>query len=170
MSGKEGVWLVSYRNEFDGGGWALIVLDTGQIVGVDAWAGTWDGTYEYDPRTNSITMRLTVALSPEAVSTVYRAKLPNRSHRDLSTIYCAERSRARGAIRAHHSRGAVRGSLQKDQGFSAVKIPVEVSIGPMPSILLAATIGLATNTALAARSGSTVQELLLSVSQKSLQI
>jgi hypothetical protein len=68
--GKEGFWRVGYRNEFGGGGWALIVLDTGQIVGVDAWGGTWDGTYEYDPRNNNITMRLTVALSPEAVSTV----------------------------------------------------------------------------------------------------
>jgi hypothetical protein len=60
--------------------------------------------------------------------------------------------------------------FKKIRDFSAVKIAVEVSIGPMPSILLAATIGLATNTALAARSGSTVQELLLSVSHNSLQI
>jgi hypothetical protein len=70
MAGKEGFWRVDYRNEGGDGGLAIMVLDTGVIVGTDRWGGIWDGTYDYDRRSNLIEMTLTVAFPPEGFSSV----------------------------------------------------------------------------------------------------
>jgi hypothetical protein len=69
VAGKEGFWRVGYGNEA-GGGWAVIVLDTGVVVGADSWGGMWDGVYEFDPRTNEIDMELSVVFPPQVFSAV----------------------------------------------------------------------------------------------------
>jgi hypothetical protein len=40
MVGKKGFWRVDYRNDVGDGGYAIMVFDTGAIVGTDAWAGS----------------------------------------------------------------------------------------------------------------------------------
>jgi hypothetical protein len=76
MAGKEGFWRVDYVNEAGGGGWGIIVFDTGVIVGTDAWGGVWDGVYEFNPRTNLIEMMLTVAFPPQGTSSVSGRAVP----------------------------------------------------------------------------------------------
>jgi hypothetical protein len=70
MVGKEGFWRVDYRNDVGDGGYAIMVFDTGAIVGTDAWGGIWDGAYKFDQRANVIEMTLMVAFPPEVFSAV----------------------------------------------------------------------------------------------------
>jgi hypothetical protein len=77
MAGKEGFWRVDYQNDAGGGGFAIMVFDTGVIVGTDAWGGIWDGTYSFDPRTNVIEMTLMFAFPPEGFSTVTGRAFPH---------------------------------------------------------------------------------------------
>ena len=65
---REGIYKVDYAGRM-GLGFAVLVIDTGMVVGADAMGGTYDGTYSW----NEVTRRVDVIVNvkvPEGVMLV----------------------------------------------------------------------------------------------------
>ncbi len=60
---KEGFWQIEFRGERDHGV-GVLVLDTCMIVGTDTTGVTYDGSYEYNPRTDKLDWELTLTVPP----------------------------------------------------------------------------------------------------------
>ena len=60
---KEGFWQIEFRGK-DDYGVGVIVLDTLMVVGTDTTGAIYDGSYEYNPRTDKIDMELTLTVPP----------------------------------------------------------------------------------------------------------
>ena len=60
---KEGFWQIEFRGERDHGV-GVLVLDTLMVVGTDTTGVTYDGFYEYNPRTDKLDMALTLTVPP----------------------------------------------------------------------------------------------------------
>lgn len=69
---REGFYKVDYAAEAHGEigiGFALLALDTGMVVGADVTGGRYDGSYEWNERTQHLEMVVT-AWIPEGVRAV----------------------------------------------------------------------------------------------------
>jgi len=92
---KEGFWSVHYASEV-AGGFGVIALDTGTVVGADATGGIWDGTYSFNNRSGMLDVRLRIKFPPHVLSTVtgevasdgyeetYEVALPNDLGRETA--------------------------------------------------------------------------------------
>ena len=56
--GREGFWVAQYTGKW-GRGAAVLVLDTGKVVGCDAFGGVFDGAYSFDQRANTLEVSAT---------------------------------------------------------------------------------------------------------------
>ena len=65
---REGFYRVDYEGS-DDFGFAVLALDSEMVVGADWAGGTYDGTYEWNPRTELLEVNVTVNI-PEGVQTV----------------------------------------------------------------------------------------------------
>ena len=71
---REGIYKVDYAGEM-GLGFALLVIETGMVVGADAMGGTYDGTYEWNERTATLDVDVEVRV-PEGVQLVQGQMAP----------------------------------------------------------------------------------------------
>lgn len=72
---KEGFWSVQYDSRY-GNGFAMIALETQRVVGADCFGGSWDGTYEYDPRGDQFHVTLTILMPSGIISALTGAEAP----------------------------------------------------------------------------------------------
>jgi hypothetical protein len=61
--GKEGFYAVTFGGAA-GGGFGMVVLDTNLIVGADVTGVLYDGTYEYNARTDRLDVHIVVTVPP----------------------------------------------------------------------------------------------------------
>lgn len=59
---KEGFYSLIYTGSGGDFGMAVLVFDTSQVVGADVAGGRYDGTYEYNSRTDQIDARVTATI------------------------------------------------------------------------------------------------------------
>ena len=65
---KEGFYSIVYQGTM-GFGFGMLALDTGVVVGADVAGGTYDGSYAFNPMTNSLDIYVEVSI-PAGVSLV----------------------------------------------------------------------------------------------------
>ena len=65
---REGFYKVDYAGVW-GLGFAVLVFDSGVVVGADAMGGTYDGTYEWNPATSQLHVQVQVKI-PAGVTVV----------------------------------------------------------------------------------------------------
>ena len=65
---REGFYKVDYAGTW-GLGFAVMVFDSGVVVGADAMGGTYDGTYEWNPATSQLDVQVQVKI-PAGVTVV----------------------------------------------------------------------------------------------------
>jgi hypothetical protein len=95
MVGKKGFWRVDYRNDVGDGGYAIMVFDTGAIVGTDAWAGSgmepisstsapmWSKWRWWSLFPPEVFSAVTGKGFPQGHSETYAFKLPNALGREV---------------------------------------------------------------------------------------
>lgn len=58
---KEGFYSIQYQGP-KGQGFGLIALDTGTVVGADVTGGLFDGTYNYNHKTEMLDVKITLTV------------------------------------------------------------------------------------------------------------
>jgi hypothetical protein len=64
---REGFYTLFFQGAAGWGG-AILVLDTGLVVGADGGGGTYDGKYQYNPATNNLDLDIEVTMAPGSQS------------------------------------------------------------------------------------------------------
>jgi hypothetical protein len=70
MATREGFYAMYYRSTASGvtgTGMGMLVLDSGIVIGCDVAGGIYDGTYEFNPRTDMLDMKVTARIPAGAV-------------------------------------------------------------------------------------------------------
>jgi hypothetical protein len=56
---KEGMYSIAFRGK-QGGGWGVLVFESGRVWGADQARGLYDGEYDYNQHTDTIDARIDV--------------------------------------------------------------------------------------------------------------
>jgi hypothetical protein len=87
---KEGFYSIRYQG-VAGGGFGVLVLDSGMIYGVDITGVQYDGTYSFNPVSGKIDAKIEISVPPgvwlvtgaPASATGYKMEMPVSLPRDL---------------------------------------------------------------------------------------
>ena len=113
---REGFWHVTYEGEA-GGGFAILVFDTGRVIGAGVLGATFDGTYEHDPRAGGqrfdVKCTATKQDTPLAQGTILRKGDTFRIQGVLPTELASV------IVELQTDRGPVRAAFEKLRDFSA---------------------------------------------------
>ncbi len=87
---KEGFYSIVFIGEGGDKGVGLIVLYTGLVVGADEAGGKYDGTYEFNPRSEMIDIDIVVTIPPGVQTVMGAPALPEKTQFPIKASFPRE--------------------------------------------------------------------------------